>query len=61
MQAACNWLDAQPDRARSFCIISPGNQASVNVAQKLGYGFVLDTTFGTEKTGVYFRDSGSLS
>lgn len=60
MQAACNWLDAQPDRARSFCIISPSNLASVNVAQKLGYGFVLDTMFGKEKTAVYFRDSDTL-
>ncbi|WOJ92088.1 GNAT family N-acetyltransferase [Congregibacter variabilis] len=61
MQAACTWLDAQPDRDRSFCIISPGNPASINVAQKLGYRFVLDTMFGTQKTAVYFRESGILS
>jgi RimJ/RimL family protein N-acetyltransferase len=56
MQAACAWLDAQPDRARSFCIISADNSRSVRVAEKLGYRFLLDTMFGEEKTAVYFRE-----
>lgn len=56
MQAACHWLDQQPSWSRSFCIVSPDNSPSVNVAEKLGYRFILDTMLGEEKTAVYFRE-----
>lgn len=56
MQAACHWLDQQPARNRSFCIVSADNSRSVNVAEKLGYRFILDTMLGKEKTAVYFRE-----
>jgi len=56
MQAACHWLDQQPALKRSFCIVSQNNGPSINVAEKLGYRFTLDTMFGEEKTAVYFRE-----
>ncbi|WOJ97841.1 GNAT family N-acetyltransferase [Congregibacter brevis] len=56
MQAACDWLDQQAGRDKSFCIISEDNARSVSVAKKLGYRYVLDTRFGEEKTAVYFRE-----
>jgi len=61
MRAACAWLDAQSDWPRSFCIIAPGNAQSLRVAEKLGYRFTLNTRFGEEETGVYFRDGTCLA
>lgn len=57
MAAACNWLDQQQRWDKSFCIIGPGNDASIAVAQKLGYRYVLDTDFSGERTAIYFRQA----
>lgn len=57
MLAACAWLDAQSRWSKSFCIIAPDNAASLRVAAKLGYRFVLDTPMGEGMTGVFFRDA----
>ena len=57
MAAACAWLDARRVHPRSFCLIDAGNGASLRVAARLGYGFVLDTTLGDKETGVYVRDA----
>ena len=56
MATALRWLDAQAAWPRSFCIIGPDNPRSLRVASKLGYRFALNTTFGDEVTGVYFRE-----
>ncbi|EAQ96739.1 GNAT family N-acetyltransferase [Congregibacter litoralis] len=56
MAAACQWLDEQGGRERSFCIISADNPRSVRVAAKIGYRFALTSTLGDEEIAVYFRD-----
>ncbi len=57
MAAACAWLDGQEGWGKSFCIIGPGNVASIAVAKKLGYRYLLDTELGGERTAVYFRQA----
>lgn len=57
MAAACQWLDALPARRRSFCIVGADNPASLRVAGKLGYRYVLEAGLGEESLGVYVRDA----
>lgn len=61
MQAACDWLDVQGSWARSFCLIAAANQASMRVADKLGYRYLLETALGETSTGVYFREAPARS
>ncbi|WP_439100737.1 GNAT family N-acetyltransferase [Congregibacter sp.] len=60
MVAACQWLDQQEGRERSFCIISADNPRSKRVAAKTGYRFALTTSFGEEETAVYFRERSTV-
>ncbi|MEQ8403690.1 MAG: GNAT family N-acetyltransferase [Oceanicaulis sp.] len=59
MGAALAWLDGRPEGARSFCLIHPDNAASVNVAEKLGYGGRFETPFGGQTTLVFLRPRGA--
>jgi RimJ/RimL family protein N-acetyltransferase len=45
MRAVLAWGDAKFNRARTVCIIDPGNTASLRVADKLGYKEYARTTF----------------
>lgn len=56
MEAACRWLDHESQWSKSFCIIGHDNSKSLRLASALGYRFVLNTWFGKEETGVFFRD-----
>jgi RimJ/RimL family protein N-acetyltransferase len=38
LAAALGWLDAETEHAFSVCLISPGNSASVRLAQRHGFG-----------------------
>ena len=44
-QAAHDWHDKRFDRARTACMIAPGNGASLRVAEKLGYKEFAHTTY----------------
>jgi RimJ/RimL family protein N-acetyltransferase len=57
MRAACAWLDEQGNWPRSFCIISPENQQSLRVADKLGYRYIMDVALGDDTVQTYFRDA----
>jgi RimJ/RimL family protein N-acetyltransferase len=56
MQAACRWLDEQGLHPRTFCVIDPANGASLRVAEKLGYRYLMASRLGDERVGVYLRD-----
>ncbi len=38
LAAALGWLDAETEHASSVCLISPGNEASVRLAGRYGFG-----------------------
>jgi len=38
LAAALGWLDAETDHGSSVCLISPGNEASVRLAEHHGFG-----------------------
>lgn len=50
LRAALEWADANIDSARTVCIISPENAASIRVAQKIGYAEKLRTMLGEHET-----------
>ncbi|MEQ8433536.1 MAG: GNAT family N-acetyltransferase [Oceanicaulis sp.] len=58
MRAALAWADAALDADRSCCLIHPENAASINVAEKLGYGGRFTAPFGEAETLVFFRARG---
>ncbi|MGX6646928.1 GNAT family N-acetyltransferase [Maricaulaceae bacterium MS644] len=58
MRAALCWADAALDAEKSCCLIHPNNAASINVAQKLGYGGRITAPFGEGETLVFFRPRG---
>lgn len=58
MRAALAWADAKLDAEKSCCLIHPGNAASINVAEKLGYGGRITAPFGEDETLVFFRPRG---
>lgn len=58
MLAALAWADATLAADTSCCLIHPGNAASINVAQKLGYGGRITAPFGESETLVFFRARG---
>lgn len=48
--AALAWADGHLDAPRTVCIISPGNTASIRVAQKCGFRELLRTNYKDEPT-----------
>lgn len=55
VRAALAWGDKNFASARTVCIISPENLASIRVAQKCGYAEIARTTFGGSATIMYER------
>jgi RimJ/RimL family protein N-acetyltransferase len=56
-RAALAWGDAQFGRARTACIIAPGNAASIRVAEKCGYREFRRTTYKDRPTIMFVRES----
>ena len=57
MAAACAWLDAGGEHARSYCLIDARNERSVRLASRLGYRYALQVTLGSDTVDVHTRDS----
>jgi RimJ/RimL family protein N-acetyltransferase len=57
MGAALGWIDAHLGNPRLFCIITPGNVASIRVAGKCGFRSWGETTYKDEKTLIFVRES----
>jgi len=57
MRAACAWADGALAADRSCCLIDPDNAASINVANKLGFGDARRAAFGAGETLVLFREA----
>jgi len=55
LRAALAWGDRRFSGGRTFCIIRPGNLASIRVAEKLGYRESRRTTHMGEPTIVFER------
>lgn len=56
-KAAQDWLDAAIAPARMVCIISPGNAASIKVAERLGYHETGLVDYKGEPVTRYARDA----
>ncbi len=55
LAAAIAWLDDQPRFDRSVCLISPGNAASIRVAEKAGYRDPMPVRFNDKDTLLFSR------
>lgn len=55
LAAACGWADASIDTPEIRCIISPGNGASIRVAEKNGFVRIDTTTDLYGEIGIYAR------
>lgn len=55
MQAIMEWADGHVEAPSTRCIIDPGNQASIHVAEKLGFQVLTDTQLGGKPTRVFNR------
>jgi RimJ/RimL family protein N-acetyltransferase len=55
VQAVVGWGDVHFDAARTVCIITPENVASVRVAEKCGFKRFADTTFNGVATMMFER------
>jgi RimJ/RimL family protein N-acetyltransferase len=58
-RAAVEWADAHIVAPRSFCLVAPGNQRSIRVAEKVGYLPAESIIFGDAPTLVFTRPLGS--
>jgi RimJ/RimL family protein N-acetyltransferase len=57
VRAALAWGDAHFGAARTFCIISPENHASIRVAEKCGYRECMRTAYNGSPTTVFTRSA----
>lgn len=57
MRAATAWGEAHFGRRDFMCIISPGNDPSIRVADKLGYREIARTTYKDTPTLMFRRDA----
>lgn len=55
-RAALDWTDEKLGSPRLFCIIAPGNKASIRVAEKCGFRYWRDTTYRDDPTQIYLRE-----
>jgi RimJ/RimL family protein N-acetyltransferase len=55
MGAVLAWSDAELKPERTVCMISPGNAASIRVAEKCGYRELLRTAYRGEATVIFER------
>jgi RimJ/RimL family protein N-acetyltransferase len=58
VRAAVAWGDANFQSAKTACIITPENLASIRVAVKCGYGRPQPAVYKGKPTLMYVRDSG---
>ncbi|HEY8312812.1 MAG TPA: GNAT family N-acetyltransferase [Candidatus Baltobacteraceae bacterium] len=56
-RAAVAWGDTRFERARTVCLISPENVASIRVAEKIGYKEYRRTAYNGEPTLLFARPS----
>ena len=56
LTAVAAWGDRRFDRARTVCLIDPGNLASMRVAQKCGYARLQEATYRGAPTVLYARN-----
>ncbi len=54
--AAHDWFEAQHGRRRTVCIIDPGNDRSIRVAEKLGYRLIGPRQYRDETILVFARN-----
>lgn len=54
--AAHDWFEAQRGRRRTVCIIDPGNDRSIRVAEKLGYRLMGPRQYRDETILVFARN-----
>lgn len=59
MQGAYQWLDKALPHSQSFCLITPGNERSVNVARKLGLKENCSVDFNGSSSNIYLRPAAS--
>jgi RimJ/RimL family protein N-acetyltransferase len=59
VRTAQAWADVRFDGARTVCIISPENMASIAVAQKCGYAFAGKALYHGAEVQVYVRGDTS--
>jgi len=55
MQAVLDWFDRTQKKPRTVCMISPGNVASIRVAQKLGYREYSRATYKNDQVLLFAR------
>lgn len=55
MQAILEWADVHVEAPSIRCIIDPGNDASIKVAEKLSFQMLTDTELGGKPTRVFDR------
>ncbi|WP_420146193.1 GNAT family N-acetyltransferase [Sphingobium sp.] len=60
MQAILSWADVHVASPSIRCIIDPDNQASIKVAEKLGFHALADTLYGGKPTRVFDRPAGHI-
>jgi RimJ/RimL family protein N-acetyltransferase len=56
LRAMLAWGDANLPHAKTACIISPDNPASIRLARKFGYQEVAQTTYKGDPTLLFHRD-----
>jgi RimJ/RimL family protein N-acetyltransferase len=56
VRAALAWSDTNLGRARSVCLIAPGNTASIHVAEKCGFREARRATYKGGETLIFERD-----
>jgi RimJ/RimL family protein N-acetyltransferase len=57
-RAALAWTDGKLGNPRMFCIVAPGNKASIRVAEKCGFKYWRDTMYRDDPTQMYLREPG---
>jgi RimJ/RimL family protein N-acetyltransferase len=59
MQAILGWADAHVEAPSLRCMIDPDNDASIRVADKLGFRVLTDTELGGKPTRIFDRPKGA--
>jgi len=57
VKAALAWVDVQLRRPRVFCIVVPGNTASIRVAEKCGFRPFGETNYKDAPTLIFLRET----
>lgn len=57
MRGAYQWLDQATPQSLSFCLITPGNDRSINVSRKLGFAESCSVDFNGSPSSIYVRSA----